>query len=209
LALDDISGASLVSAWAWACWQPDWQARMAEMKAQMPSDQRALRENVCMGLATGSSGLSLSTAGAVAVSLRNPADPDGWHAFPEPTGCSFRRARRIDVWHDGAIRIEAHFQDTATTPDGGRAAIHEYSLSASADPDTLELLSLEPVPHVLPFPECPAAVHNARALVGTRLPAMRERVLAELRGTAGCTHLNDVLRALTDVPVLVRGLVRV
>jgi hypothetical protein len=36
--------------------------------------------------------------------------------------------------------------------------------------------------------------------------ALRERVLDELKGTAGCTHLNDMLRALAEVPVLVGAL---
>lgn len=43
---------------------------------------------------------------------------------------------------------------------------------------------------------------NMGKLVGRDLPALREIVLDELRGVAGCTHLNDALRALADVPVL-------
>jgi hypothetical protein len=31
-------------------------------------------------------------------------------------------------------------------------------------------------------------------------------VLRDLRGTAGCTHLNDALRALAEVPKLVEQL---
>ena len=38
-----------------------------------------------------------------------------------------------------------------------------------------------------------------RCLLGTPLPELREKVLAELRGTAGCTHLNDALRALARI----------
>jgi hypothetical protein len=40
----------------------------------------------------------------------------------------------------------------------------------------------------------------------TPLPELREKVLAELKGTAGCTHLNDALRALAEVPALVQHL---
>jgi hypothetical protein len=32
----------------------------------------------------------------------------------------------------------------------------------------------------------------------------RDSVLEVLPGTMGCTHLNDVLRALADVPALAR-----
>jgi hypothetical protein len=59
---------------------------------------------------------------------------------------------------------------------------------------------------VLPFIECPGAVTNAAKLVGTPLPLIREAVLRDLRGTAGCTHLNDALRALAEVPKLVEQL---
>ena len=43
-------------------------------------------------------------------------------------------------------------------------------------------------------------------LLDTPLPELRDKVLAELKGTAGCTHLNDALRALAEVPVLVQHL---
>ena len=33
-------------------------------------------------------------------------------------------------------------------------------------------------------------------------PELREKVFAELRGTVGCTHLSDALRALAEVPAL-------
>lgn len=115
-----------------------------------------------------------------------------------------RRARRIDVSRDTIVRIDAHFQDSATTPEGGRQALHEYRVRATADPVSLELLSVEAEPRVLPFAECPAAAANVLRLVGTPLPRLRERVLEELRGPAGCTHLNDALRALADVPILLR-----
>jgi hypothetical protein len=45
-------------------------------------------------------------------------------------------------------------------------------------------------------------VHNARRLIGARLPEMRDAVLGQLRGPEGCTHLNDALRALAEVPKL-------
>ena len=48
--------------------------------------------------------------------------------------------------------------------------------------------------------------HFAGKPVASPLPELREKVLVELRGTAGCTHLNDALRALAEVPVLVHRL---
>jgi hypothetical protein len=85
-------------------------------------------------------------------------------------------------------------------------AIHEYLLRAIADATTLELLSIEPEARILPFSECPGAMANTQRLVGRRLDQVRNEVLAQLRGPAGCTHLNDALRALADTPALAEGL---
>ena len=211
LLLDDISGISLISVWAWSLWHPEWLEAMRDANAS--ADMMAERADVCWGLQRGNSGLDPTRRGDVGTAeggeLRNPADPLGWHELPALPGVTMRRARRIDVWRDadnGLIRIDSAFQDSAPRPDGTRAALHEYRLEATADPETLELLSLEPEPRVLPFGECPGAIGNARALAGSPLPAIRESVLAELRGPRGCTHLNDALRALADVPRLVEQL---
>jgi hypothetical protein len=217
LILDDISGASLVAGWAWSRWTDEWQRAIAAA-ATTDAPRRVGRnmEGICTGFAPGSSalnsdGTSNPTQNASdVVELRNPDDPHGWHAFTDQAGVvGMRRARRIDVWVDGVIRIDSAFQDSATNPEGGRTAIHEYRLTASADPVSLELLSVEADPRVLPYPECPGAAANAPRMVGTSLPALREKVLLDLRGTAGCTHLNDALRALAEVPALVERLSRV
>jgi hypothetical protein len=202
LILDDIAGTSLIAPWAWSRWDPAWLAELQARKADPKFAAAFNRENICSGLRTGSSGLSMAADGIDAGILRDPADPEGWHEFPAAPGPGMRRARRIDISRDTLIRIDAHFQDSATTPDGTRAALHEYRIRATADPVSLVLLSVEAEPRVLPFAECPAAAANARRMVGKTLAALREAVLDELRGVAGCTHLNDALRALADVPLL-------
>ncbi len=204
LILDDIAGSSLIAPWAWSRWDPQWLEQMKAHKADPKFAAAFNRENICSGLRTGSSGLSMLAEGVNAGVLRNPADPDGWHAFPAAAGPGMRRARRIDVWQETLILIDAHFQDSATTPDGSRAALHEYRIRGTADPVSFEILSLAAEPRVLPFAECPAAAANVQRLVGKSLVQMRELVLEELRGVAGCTHLNDALRALADVPLLLR-----
>lgn len=214
LVLDDISGTSLVSGWAWSLWDADW---MTKMQGGIDETDRAKmmqdRAGVCWGLQLGHSGMnpergSLSEGAADGGDLVNPADPAGWHQFPDLAGVSMRRARRIDLWRgeDGQIHIDAAFQDSAPRPAGGRAALHEYRILATIDPATTTLTSLEPEPRVLPFHECPGAVANAKKLVGTPLAEIRESVLANLRGTAGCTHLNDALRSLAEVPLLMKSL---
>ena len=114
-----------------------------------------------------------------------------------------RRARWIDIWKDaGVIRIEAGFQDSSTAPHGGRDAVHEYRVAATADLNGMVLRSVSADPRVLPYRECPAAAANINRMIGTPLSGLRDEVLAQLPGTLGCTHLNDVLRALADVPHL-------
>lgn len=210
--LDDLVGASLVGPWAWSRWTPEWRRRY------FPDDEEQARllrkkrmEGVCTGFRPGSSAFddvwgrdqSCHPVGA----LSHPDDPAGWHELPTLVPqASLRRARRMDAWIDGVMRVEAHFQDSALTPDGGRVAVHEYTLHADADPETLELLDVRADPRILPNPECPEAVDNIARLVGIPLPKLRSAALTELRGVLGCTHLNDTLRALADMPKVVRAL---
>lgn len=209
LLLDDISGTSLISAWGWVQWDDKWIERMhqAENVANM-AEMMSQRQDVCWGFRKGSAALDVTTHNhhdnvADGKDLRNPLDTAGWHQFPEHDGVSFRRARRIDVWREGGkIGIEASFQDSAPRPNGGRVALHEYLVRAVVD-EAGVIESIEPEPRVLPFGECPGAIPNARALAGTPLSEIREAVLGRLRGPQGCTHLNDALRALGDVPELV------
>jgi hypothetical protein len=112
-----------------------------------------------------------------------------------------RRSRRIDVYVGDVIQINSFFQDSTTVPHGGRIAVHEYQVDATASLDG-ELLSIVADPRVLPFAECPLAAINVDHMVGTPMRNLRLSVLDRLKGTAGCTHLNDVLRALAEVPIL-------
>jgi hypothetical protein len=130
----------------------------------------------------------------------------GFHALPQQDGISMRRARRIDVWRDGCIHIDSTFQDSATILGRGRIGVHEYTLKTTADPETFRLLSVNAEPRVLPFPECQSAPKYIGRLVGTPLRELRKTVPQELRRVLGCTHLNDALRALAEVPALVAGL---
>lgn len=210
LMLDDLPGATLISGFAFAQWYP-----IDELLAAGRSESTVQRRmtGICAGFMPGSSGLapdgtSRWTHRTQPVRpLEASVDVLAWHEIQQISELSMRRARRIDVWVDGGeIRVDAMFQDSSTRPEGGRIAVHEYTLTAAADLATMTLSSASPVPHVLPYAECPLAVLNAESLVGTPLADLRAVVLERLQGVAGCTHLNDALRALADVPSMIARL---
>lgn len=212
LLLDDLSGASLVAGWAWSRWNDDWMARLGE--GRKTSGRNGDMRGVCAGFRPGSSALmedgssnpALQSSARVAP-LPHPDDPDGWHVLAGQEGVGMRRARRLDVWLDDVLRIDVGFQDSATSPSGdGRIAVHEYHVAATADPDSFELLSLKVDPRVLPYGECPAASPNSAMMIGERLGELRSAAPVMLHGVLGCTHLNDVLRSMSDVPALTKAL---
>jgi DUF2889 family protein len=206
--LDDFAGASLVAGWIWSHWDPNLMRQIREQGP--PPGFKGPRANICIGFADGSSALDAldrpMTDGpgfTEVLHLENPEDPQGWHEMLEPGGPTARRARRIDVWREGdIIRIDAGFQDSGNRPDGKRVAIHEYRVRAAVDPRTMTVLSLDASPLILPFAECPGASTRMSKMVGLPIHEYRQRVIDMLPGAEGCTHLNDVLRALADVPEL-------
>lgn len=210
LLLDDLAGATLISGFGffrWAQEVPEFRQRT------MAAPSRVMRD-VCSGFRDGSS--ALTPEGTIAGISENtgrpgplvdPADPLGWHELGDHPAMAMRRARRIDVWREnGEVRIDAMFRDSCWTPAGYEEVVHEYALTGSADPASWTLSDVEAVPRVLPYAECPGAAPNASWMVGTDLRAMRSAVLERLRNADCCTHLNDALRALAEVPVLAASL---
>jgi hypothetical protein len=135
--------------------------------------------------------------------LVDPDDPLGWHQLPELPLMGMRRSRRIDAWQDGGtILVDTMFRDLVHDPDGDEVAVHEYAIQVTIDRVTGTLVDVVAQPRVLPFPECPAAAPNARWLIGLPVADLRSEVISRIRGADCCTHLNDALRALADVPAL-------
>jgi hypothetical protein len=207
LMLDDIAGASLVAGFAYSRWIP-----REQMLVAMENAPRRKMEGICTGFQPGSGALmpdgsskwnhQVQTVGP----LLREDDPIGWHELSEITEISMRRARRIDVTMGDVIEIDSMFQDSSTVPEGGRVAVHEYLVKATADRVTGEILSMSADPRVLPYDECPLASLSIDRIVGTPLRDLRAAVLEVFPGTAGCTHLNDAMRAMAEVPVLVDAL---
>ena len=154
-------------------------------------------------------GTPLVGQGPPAGVLERDDDPAAWHDEPAPPRYAMRRRRRIDVWlEDDVVRVDSHFRDSRMGPDGVETSVHEYEVLASADLADLTVLDVEVRPRVLPGPDCPGAVPSAQVVVGTALDELRGTVRSQLRGDHVCTHLNDQLRSLADVPHLVRLLDR-
>jgi len=207
LLLDDLAGASLVAGWAFSQWVQGWEEALFDGPE---SDARRQRnEGVCIGFSPSSPVMIGSREDRqhfprIVPALDSGADRQAWHSLSsQDDGPGARRARRLDVRLDGnTVRMNAHFQDSASRPDGQRMGLHEYLITATADRETMTLRSLDVDPRVLPFGYCPMAVPNTARLIGTPLGDLRQAVLAELPRTLGCTHLNDMLRSLADVPQL-------
>ncbi|OGT55053.1 MAG: hypothetical protein A3E01_12100 [Gammaproteobacteria bacterium RIFCSPHIGHO2_12_FULL_63_22] len=210
--LDDFAGASLVAGWIWSRWTPDWQERVKN-GVRKTAGNKGRMVNICTGFTEGAS--SLSEDGSVEHAdqsstevgpLVDPADPIGWHMLPAQEGRpQARRARRIDLWRaEGVLKVDAGFQDSGPNPHGTRTAIHEYRVYAEIDEASGTLLSIQALPLILPFRECPGASMKVARMVGQPVEAFRQAVLDTLAGTLGCTHLNDVLRAFADIPSLAR-----
>jgi hypothetical protein len=208
--LDDFAGASLVAGWIWSQWRGDWATAPQRTAQQSSAGRKGRMDDICTGFAVGGSAFSddggpdnINQSYTEVGPLEHPDDAAGWHPMPFQQGPQKRRARRIDLWLEGeTIKVDAAFQDSGSNPAGGRTAIHEYRVYAEIGRASSKLLSLQALPLILPFRECPGASIKATRMIGNDVSEFRGLVLESLPSTLGCTHLNDVLRALADVPAL-------
>lgn len=136
-------------------------------------------------------------------------DLKGWHDVPPLGEWSMRRARRLDVTPDqnGGMRAVAYLRDVRRLEEREARTVHEYSVVATID-ETGVIRRVDAIPHVLPAPECPQAVPSAHRLAERDVADLRGKITAELTGTGTCTHLNDVLRGLSDTRRLLASGVR-
>jgi Protein of unknown function (DUF2889) len=202
--LDDLAATTLIGGFAWRLWPTP-----APTGAPMPPRDMT---DICSGFRAGGRPVTLIQLGldtghhlAKAAQLDDLGDPLAWHDIGPVTldFATMRRRRRVDVYRaNDRVVIEAMFRDSIWTPTGVEMVVHEYQLDARADADTMELTEVQATPRVLPYGECPAAAESVHQLVGQPLRQLRQSVLTTLTGTGSCTHLNDMLRALAEVPVL-------
>ncbi len=218
LLLDDLPGAALVSGYSAQRGGALDQPRRAAADVGSTSGlarMMASQDDLCAGWAhDGTLMVTVRSAGQIPVSAGPPApplergdDPLAWHAMAALPPHAMRRRRRLDVvgpdGAEGPYRFDAHFRDSHMDQDGMEWVVHEYSVSGAFDPAGGRVLDIGAEAHVLPWMECPGAVASAGRLSGMPIAELRTRVRREFTGTSTCTHLNDTLRSLGDLEVLV------
>ena len=210
--LDDMPGVTLVGPFAWRLWPEAREAMLRRPRHRPPEGMRG----ICSGFRTDGRPIQLIMKSedpqhnlAPALALEQPDDSLAWHAIqPPPVGAPMmRRRRRVDVVVGSAITVNSLFRDSIWSPEGAETVVHEYGVHAAVDPQSMRLTSIKADPRVLPFETCPAAAENVDLLVGEPMRTLRSRVIELVVGTDGCTHLNDALRALAEVPLMIEELV--
>jgi hypothetical protein len=205
--LDDVAGAVFMSVAAWYAWEGGIERHSARTRAD-PVTNRPV-EGVCLSYVPGSPAMTEDGRG-IDANADHPfgppplsaGDSHGFHDLVETQDPNQWRLRRTDLWQEaGDLVVDAWFQDSSGVQgdETRRVIFHEYGLIGRFDAASLELRSIAVTPYVLPYITCHAAPATAQVLVGRHAGELRRQVLSSLRGTAGCTHLNDMLRALQDV----------
>ncbi|MCU1456271.1 MAG: hypothetical protein JWL73_363 [Actinomycetia bacterium] len=212
LLLDDWPGATLVSGYAG---QVEGIVEGDEPH-RISIDQMAFQTDICIGWAGDASmmnhirdeGVNPVVLGAQAPSLDDDPDPLANHEIDAMPPHTMRRRRRIDVWQpsEGHAAFDGHFRDSHQSAESFETIVHEYTVSGTADMQTRLVESISAEARVLPWIECPGSIASAARIQGMALEDLRARVRAELVGTTTCTHLNDTLRALSDVGTLLAEL---
>jgi len=211
LLLDDMPGALLVAGYAMQR-HPSWNQQ------RIPVEHLAGAADQCAGWAVEATILrTVDDTGIVPTPTTAPVplhpdddDPLAWHDRPPLEPGAMRRARRLDLapLDDGRLTFDVHFRDSYVDRDGVEGALHEYSVVGHIAADTHTVLDVAADAHVLPWVECPAALGSAPRIVGVTTDDLRMRVRTDFLGTSTCTHLNDTLRSLADLPALARSLSR-
>lgn len=137
-----------------------------------------------------------------APSIAAPWLPD----LAPPAPMATRRSRVLECGAPvgpGSNPIVARFCDSYADPDGTHRALHEWVVHtdyARAD-DRFGAVSVDA--GRLPWVECPVAGSSAGRLDGLSPAEVDQALGSGFGGISTCTHLNDTLRSLVDVPDLV------
>lgn len=215
--IDDMAGGAFLSGAAWQTWLAGGMNDFARA-IDAPSIMDMKMEGMCISYRPGSPALlpdgrqndRFAYRSVAPIAVDPDGDPDAWHPVLHFDTPNQSRLRYMDVWRaDGKVHALFGFQDSAAFPGTElRRLFHEYRGTVVMDPESLVLEAIEMEFGSLPYTTCHAAAQTPEALIGRSLADFRQTVIDVLKGTAGCTHLNDCLRTLQDVPAMVRTLDR-
>jgi Protein of unknown function (DUF2889) len=184
---------------------------LAEATGQPRADRPSFRRDLCAGFADGGTIMNDVDATGRPPVVTGPAAPPlaigdhlGWHETGQLPPHAMRRSRRMDVTPGPLANIDVLYRDSHVDEDGTETIVHEYTVSATVDTSDGVLVSCSAAPRVLPWVECPAAALSASRLVGLPVSGLRRHVRDTFLGTSTCTHLNDTLRSLEDIPALLK-----
>ena len=211
LLLDDVSGAMVAAGYVLAMeWGTDGPPGSPSTSPPPEAAERQMSQaDLCSGWRSDGTMMVMLRAGepmrfnAVAPVPERPDGADGWPAPTIPVP-GLRRHRRIDVVPDDDVwRVDAWFRDTYRSRTGALGSLHEYTVDLIVDAHDHTVVDVRATPHVLPWDECPAAADAVGYLVGMPVDGFRATVQKTLVGIECCTHLNNELRELADLPAMV------
>lgn len=210
--LDDVPVATVISGYALMQEVPPTVLQaLSRTDGRGNADSRA---DYCAGYVSGGTMMTGVMKNGVPPRLSGPPAPelirlssrDAWHSMESLPPRSMRRLRRIDVSGVDELVVDAMFRDSYVDDAGLETVVHEYHVDVLVLADSLEIKTLDVTPRVLPWMECPGAVAGAQRLIGRGITDIDAVVGGEFHGTSSCTHLNDLLRSITDVEALARDL---
>jgi hypothetical protein len=168
--------------------------------------------DVCAGWRRGGSahralsehGWAPRTPGPPAPDLAAERDRVAWHSTPSLKVAEMRRRRLIDVVPGPRLDVYAMFRDSYVDLEGTERVLHEFDVTAVVDPGAFVVEDITVSPRVAPYGECVLGAASADRVRGRAAGTLREYVAIDLWGPTSCTHLNDLLRSLADIPHLAR-----
>ncbi|HLN18416.1 MAG TPA: DUF2889 domain-containing protein [Acidimicrobiales bacterium] len=213
LLLDDLPGASLISGYAMLRG-----GAFEGMRKPRANEALFARADMCAGWASDATmmvtmrakGENPTPVGPPAPVVEPEDDPLACHPLSPLPPHAVRRRRRLDVvaprGADELHQLDIFFRDSHVDAEGLETVLHEYTVHGNVDAATRRIVDLSATAQVLPWTECPGALGSAARLVGEPLEGLRPKVRQEFSGVTTCTHLNDTLRGITDVGVLIEEL---
>ena len=109
------------------------------------------------------------------------------------------------------VPVTIRYRDSYADPDGLSRALHEWTVHTvltgpGSGSGEVRFGEFAVEAGRLPWVECPAAGLSARRLDGRAVGDVEQMIGSGFAGISTCTHLNDTLRGLAELPDLIASL---